>query len=89
MKVKQEVPVGAFLQKWTTPEGVMALVGALWFLLSSIFPAIPASMPVPPYIPGLDAITPGLLCLGVIASALIRQAVPGKTMFVNNTEVPK
>ena len=72
------------MSKYITTEGLLAVVGGLWFVFSSLFPAIPASMPIPALIPGLSAITPGLLCLGALVPFLLKFVNPATTPFINH-----
>ena len=72
----------AFLQKYLTTEAVFSITGAIWFVVSSIFPAIPQEMPMPALIPGLTAVTPGLLVAISLVPIVIKLVMPGKTAFV-------
>lgn len=78
----------AFLQKWVTTEGLLAVVGGAWFAVSAIFPVIPAEMPIPALIPGLTAITPGLLVLLMLFPIVLKMVIPGKTPFVGTGSIP-
>ncbi len=71
-----------FVQKYLTTEALFSISGAVWFVVSSIFPVIPATMPVPTIIPGLDAITPGLLVAISLVPIVLKIAVPGKMPFI-------
>lgn len=80
-------PMGAWMSKWLTTEAVFSILGGVWFVLSSFFPAIPQSMPIPAVIPGLDSITPGLLVAISLVPVVLKVVTPGQVPFVRK-QVP-
>ncbi len=82
------------MQKWITTEGIFAVIGVLWFLTSSLFPAIPNSMPLGLPVPGVGDITftPALFIAVAFVPIVLKTWQNGKTPFVNTvpkTEEPK
>ncbi len=74
----------SWIQKYVTTEGVFALLGGLWFVVSAIFPTIPSTMPAGLPIPGFEnlSISPGLFVAVAFVPILLKTFIPGKTPFI-------
>lgn len=77
----------AWVQKWLTTETVLCAIGFVWFFVSSASQgAIPMQISIPPLMPGVEAISPGLLIGVALVPVLLKIGIPGAVPFVHGVK---